>query len=258
MVGIESRDGTDYIDRIFNEDCNKGLDRIPDGSIDLIMMDPPYELDTCGGGAFGSFNRMYHGELTSISKGITDGTLENIVSKMKKVNIYIWCNKNQIRQYLNYFADIKEGGGVSMDILTWHKTNPTPTCNNKYLSDTEYCLFFREKGVKLYGSYETKRKWYVSPLNTQDKKLYPHPTIKPLEIVKNLIGNSVQIREDYTPIVMDPFMGSGTTAVASKELGLHYTGFEIDTNYYDIAMRRIGGSIPITSLDAWTGGGASP
>lgn len=229
----------DFRNRIFNEDCAVGLQRIPDKSIDLVMMDPPYDMETCGGGAFGSFNKLYHGELDPISNGITNEMLDLIVSKMKRINIYIWCNKRQIYQYLDYFLS-RRGGGIHMDLLTWHKTNPVPTCGNKYLSDTEYCLFFREKGVKLYGSYDTKHTFYVTSLNTKDKKLYGHPTIKPLEIVRNLIGNSASIDENGTvPIVLDPFMGSGTTAVAAKELGFDYLGFEIDPEYHRVALERI-------------------
>ena len=144
-----------------------------------------------------------------------------------------------------------------MDLLTWHKTNPIPTCSNKYLSDTKYVLFFRSKGKHLYGTYETKRKWYVSPLNVADKKLYGHPTIKPLEFVKAMIGNSVTKEDGHTPIVLDPFMGSGTTAVATKELGFDFIGFEIDPEYHAIAVKRLQESDPSDQpskpmgLEAW-------
>lgn len=219
------------LDEIKNVDCMIGLDEIPDRSIDLIITDPPYQMETCGGGAFGSFNRLYHNSLTDISKGISNNILDALMPKMKAINCYFWCNKNQIRQLVDYFDDIN----CSIDLLTWHKTNPVPTCSNKYLSDTEYLIFAREKGVKLYGSYETKRKWYVSELNTKDKNKYGHPTIKPLNIIKNLIINSS--RGGGT--VLDPFIGSGTTAVAAKMLGRHYIGFEINPEYYEIACKRI-------------------
>ena len=174
------------IDTISNTDCIEGMKDIPDGTVDLVIMDPPYSLETNGGGAFGNSNREYHDELTPLSKGISVEALDMICSKMKAINLYSWCNKEQLRMYLDYFDD----RGCNVDILTWHKTNPVPTCNNKYLSDTEYCVFAREKGVKVYGSYETKRKWYVSELNTADKKAYGHPTVKPLNIIKNLVINS--------------------------------------------------------------------
>ena len=87
------------------------------------------------------------------------------------------------------------------------------------------------------GNYYTKRKYYVTDLNVADKKLYSHPTIKPLPIITNLVINSSQEGD----IVLDPFIGSGTTAVACKNLNRHYIGFEIDTDYYKIAQDRING-----------------
>ncbi|WRK54643.1 site-specific DNA-methyltransferase [Coprobacillaceae bacterium CR2/5/TPMF4] len=136
--------------------------------------------------------------------GVDNTVLDELVRVMKKVNIYIWCNKEQLLQYMEYFKD------YNLELLSWHKTNPVPTCNNKYLSDTEYLLFFRENGVKIYGSYATKRKYYVTPTNKVDKQKYNHPTVKPLDIIENLIINSSQ--ED--DVILDPFMGSGTTGEA--------------------------------------------
>ena len=261
------------------------IKNIPDKSVDLVIIDPPYEfcmggkgsseianrrdktnkeiysLDTdltkrkvvtgysCGGGCFGTKNRNYHSQINEtdvtlanddnrnitrfISKGITNEILTQLVRVMKKVNIYIWCSKAQLRQLLNFFGDL----GCNLDLLTWHKTNPIPTCNNTYLSDTEYCVFAREGGVKLYGSVETKKKYYVTSINTADKELYKHPTIKPLNIIKNLIINSSKEND----IVLDCFMGSGTTCVAAKELNRQYIGIELDPTFYKIAKDRLNG-----------------
>jgi len=219
------------IDIIYNEDCLIGMNRIPDRSVDLIVMDPPYSFQsTEGAGAYGK-SRPYYKELKTLAEGITNEFLDALLSKMKAVNIYIWCNKAQLRQYFDYFED----RGCFTELLTWHKTNPIPTCCNKYLSDTEYLFFAKDSGVKIYGSYETKRKFYVSSLNTADKDRYGHPTIKPLNIIKNLIINSSKEGD----VVLDPFIGSGTTAVASKMLGRHYIGFEIEPAYYEIAVKRL-------------------
>ena len=200
-------------------------------SVDLIVTDPPYEFSsTRGGGSFGSKNRTYHGELTPISKGVTSEVLDEMLRVMKVPNIYIWCNKAQIPQYLEYFIDKK----CNFDLLTWHKTNPVPTCHNKYLSDTEYCLYFR-KGAKLYGTYETKRKYWVTPLNTDDKKKYDHPTCKPLEMISQLISNSTL----EGGLVCDPYVGSGTTAVACKQLGRSFVGCDIEEKYISVAKHRL-------------------
>ena len=70
--------------------------------------------------------------------------------------------------------------GCMYEILTWNKSNPTPMTNNTFLPDIEYCLYFRETGVKLNDGYELKSKWYESSINKKDKDKYKHPTIKPL------------------------------------------------------------------------------
>ena len=121
-------------------------------------------------------------------------------------------------------------------MLTWHKTNPVPACGNKYLTDTEYILFFREKGVKIGGEYKTKFTYYVTPLNTADKKLYRHPTIKPVDILQNLIVNSSSPGD----VVLDPFMGSGSTGIACNNTGRNFIGIEVDKGYFDTAKARIG------------------
>ena len=104
-----------------------------------------------------------------------------------------------------------------------------PACNNKFLSDTEYIIYARDPGVKLYGTYETKRKWYVSPYNKADKDRWHHPTIKPIDITVNMVLNSTPGGGDF--IVLDPFMGSGTTAIACMRTGRRFVGFEIDSAF---------------------------
>jgi DNA modification methylase len=172
-----------------------------------------------------------------ISKGFDNSILDELCRVMKKINIYIWCNKNQLRQLIDYFDD----KGCFVDLLTWNKTNPIPTCNNTYLSDIEYCVFAREQGVKIYGSVETKHKWFTSPCNTDDKDKYNHPTIKPLERIKQFIINSIDERERENSVVLDCFLGSGTTCVAAKELGCKYIGFELNPTFYQIAIDRLNG-----------------
>ena len=302
--------GNYELDNIYCEDCYEAIKKIPDKSIDLVIIDPPYEfcqggkghsdlgdrkqkqknemysLDTditkrkigtgysSGGGCFGTKKRNYHSEINEtdvtlarkkyldylnehgkdeeserlrvianaidnrnntyfISKGISNEILDELVRVMKKVNIYVWCNKAQLRQLIDYFDDL----GCNIDLLTWHKTNPIPTCNNTYLSDTEYCVFAREGGVKVYGTVETKKKYYVSSCNVEDKQLYDHPTIKPENIISNLIINSSK-EED---IVLDTFMGSGTTAVCAKKLNRHFIGFELNPKFHKIACDRLNG-----------------
>lgn len=151
---------------------------------------------------------------------------------MKKINIYIFCSQKQIIHLLDYFVTKRK---CNYNLLTWHKTNPIPACGNKYLTDTEYILFFREKGVKIFGEFKTKFTYYVTPLNQKDKKQWGHPTIKPLSIIENFIVNS-SVQDD---LVLDCFMGSGTTGVAALKNNRNFIGIELDKLYYDIAVKRI-------------------
>lgn len=121
------------------------------------------------------------------------------------------------------------------NLLTWHKTNPVPACGNKYLSDTEFCFFARQKGVRIGGSYKTKFTYYVTPLNTKDKKQYHHPTCKPVSILENLILNS----SNESDVVLDPFMGSGSTGVAAIKNNRNFIGMELLNDYVDTARGRI-------------------
>ena len=228
-------------DRIYNLDCMVGMKDIPDGSVDLIIMDPPYDFGSgSGAGSFGYNARPNTHQLDSISKGISNDVLDECMRVMRTPNIYIWCNKRQLRQYIDYFDD----RGCSVDLLTWHKTNPIPRCSNQYLPDTEYLLFFR-KDAPLYGEYDTKSKYWVTGLNTKDRDLYGHPTIKPLDIIRRLVMNSSKEGD----VVLDPYLGSGTTAVAAKTLKRHYIGFEIDPDYYNIAVKRLNSAVKRTLME---------
>jgi len=213
-------------------DCLEGLKQIPDNSIDLVVTDPPYEIQTSGAGIYKQPDKQYVKELNLMKDGFSPEILDELCRVLKKINIYLFCSQKQIIPLLDYFVKEK---GCNWNLLTWHKTNPVPACNNKYLTDTEFILFFREKGVKIYGEFKTKFTYYVTPLNQKDKKLYKHPTIKPLEIAENLIINSSREGD----AILDPFIGTGTTAVASKKLNRNYIGFEISKEYCIIAEKRI-------------------
>lgn len=215
---------------IFNK-----IKEIPDKSIDLIITDPPYKIVAGGAGwCFWVEKEKYHLEVSKndmLNCGIDNSILNEFMRVMRKPNIYLWCNKNQLRQYLDFFEDAK----CAVDVLVWCKTNPIPTCSNKYLSDIEYIVFARAKGVKVYWSYSTKHKYYVSQLNTADKKKRKHPTIKPLNIIQNLIINS-SVEWDT---VLDPYMWSWTTWVACKLLNRSFIWVEINEDYFNIADTRI-------------------
>ena len=220
------------IDEIYNMDCLVGMKQIPDGTIDLCVTDPPYLIETQGGGIYTQEDKQYVKELNDIKDGFRTEILDELCRVMKRINIYIFCSQKQIIPLTDYFVTKR---GCNWNLLSWHKDNPVPACGNKYLTDTEYLLFFRQKGVKLFGNFDTKRTWFNTPLNQSDKEKWGHPTIKPLGIVRTLVFNSSV--EGQT--VLDPFMGSGTTAIACIREHRHFLGFELNKEYFDKACKRI-------------------
>ena len=217
--------------------CYEEIKNIPDKSVDLVYIDIPYLIESGDGGNSSLAKRILKinkQDLANINDGIDYTILDELCRVMKKIYIYIWCSRLQILDLMKYFIEQKN---CKFNVLVWCKTNPTPAINNTLLPDLEYCLLFREDGTKLYGSYETKSKWYMSSINKSDKDLYDHPTIKPLDLVKRHIFNSTKEGD----VVLDCFMGSGTTGVACKQLGREFIGIEIDKTYYDIAVDRING-----------------
>ena len=218
--------------KLYQGDCLEVMKNIEDGSVDLVVTDPPYEITTTGAGMYKQADKQYVKELNGMKDGFSEEVLDELCRVMKKINIYFFCSQKQIIPLLDYFVKKKK---CNWNILSWHKTNPIPACGNKYLTDTEFILFFREKGVKVYGSFDTKRTWYATPLNQSDKKKYGHPTVKPLSILENLVVNSSK----EEGIVLDCFMGSSSTGVACLNTNRNFIGIELDEGYFNIAKKRI-------------------
>lgn len=210
---------------------------IPDKSVDLIITDPPYLIESTNGGTYNEMGKsiqhmndqLKNGFLT---EGIKEDILEDFVRVLKTINLYIWCNHKQIPMYLNYFVTKL---GCKFDILIWNKTNATPLFCNKYLTDKEYCLYIRRGGYCNPANYNDAKTVFYQPINIKDKRLYEHPTIKPLNIIETLVRNSSKEND----VILDPFMGSGTTGVAAKRNNRNFIGIELDKHFYKIAEKRI-------------------
>jgi DNA modification methylase len=230
----------DMINTIQLGDCYKLIKDIPDKSIDLVYIDIPYLFEQGGKEEKKSqlanrIKNQAYGELNNIINGIDYSILDELCRVMKNIYIYIWCSKEQILDLTKYFVEQKK---CRVNYLVWCKTDPTPMTNDVWLPDVEYCLCFKEKTAPRYNDgYELKSKWYLSKKNRNDKEMFKHPTIKPLELVKRHLLHSTQEND----IVLDCFCGSGTTCVACKETGRRYIGMEIDKEYHKIAVDRLNG-----------------
>jgi DNA modification methylase len=201
-------------------------------AIDCIVTDPPYIIGSKGAGIAADRRYLTNISTSGIDHGFDPILLEEFLRVLKTPNIILFCSRLQIRDYLNW----AHTHGLTWSLICWHKPNPTPLTNNNYLPDTQYILHFW-RGQPLRGGYHSKRRFYVLP---SCRNAVGHPTAKPVRIVKNLMLNATS-RGD---IILDPFMGSGTTGVAAIQLGHRFIGIEINGDYLAIAKRRIAEARP--------------
>lgn len=228
---IEFDDGT-----FINADCMDVMKDMQDKQFDLCLTDPPYLIKNTTAGGKSRFAKSFQKMNNEIKeKKLTEGIdlsfCDEIIRLQKKINSYIWCNKAQILDYLKFFVEMKN---CSFDILCWQKDNAPPTFNNKYLTDKEYCLYFRKGGYCQPVRYENAKTIFNEPLNIKDKNKYGHPTIKPLKIFDILISNSTKEGDS----VLDCFSGSGTTAVACHRGKRRFVCIEKDKEYFEMSVKR--------------------
>ena len=218
-------------------DAYELIKEIPDKSIDCVYTDVPYLYKQGGYGNSDLGKRQQKKRLELKENNLEDGfdysLLNELVRVMKKVNIFIWCSKLQLFDIMEFFKEKSE----NFELMVWCKSNPSPTTNNTWLPDLEYCLYFRGSGVCNPNNYEDARTVFRNKVNKVDKFAFHHPTCKPVTIIETLIKNSSKEND----LVLDCFLGSGTTAVACKNLKRDYIGIEINPKWYKVAKNRLDG-----------------
>lgn len=216
---------------------------IPDRRVNLIVTDPPYDLQIRMGDRSGMFknrNGLFTDDMGTIKDSYDIEGFADLAKQIQHevINAYFFCNRAQVVDYFNAYVNRL---GCNYNILCWHKTNAPACFHNTYLSDTEYILHFFTPGHGAMHpqNYEDAKTYNITPLNVKDKQDYGHPTPKPVPLVAKLLRNSSKEGD----LVFDPFLGSGTTAVACKIEKRAFIGFEINEKYYKNAVRRIGSTL---------------
>lgn len=217
---------------IYLGDAIKLFAQIPDETIDCIITDPPYE--TISGGT--PDNDCVSRPTGILSKN--DGKIfqhNNIdittwISECYRVlknntHIYVMTNFLNLEHYL---ASIRAVGFDIHNLLVWEKNNATP--NRWYMKNCEYIIFARKGAAKPIFNCGTK-----TVLQFKNVKERIHPTEKPLDLLECLITNSTSPNE----IILDPFGGSFSTALAAIKTGRQAISFEIDENYYNLGKERL-------------------
>lgn len=209
----------DYIEQ---GDCLELMKGIPDGSVDFVLTDIPYD----------AVSRQSNG-LRKLDKGNADIITFDLDSFLKEVlrlcknSICIFCGKEQFSKIYEFFASQK---GTVRPVI-WEKSNPSPMNGQHiYLSGVEMAVWFKKSGAKTFNAH-CKNTVFKYP-NGRSKL---HPTEKNHSLFRELILDN----SNEGDIVFDPCIGSGTTAVAAVNTGRHYIGFELDPTYFDIACKRL-------------------
>ena len=199
---------------IRNKDCIQGLSKLDDKSIDLILTDPPYGLNIAKNGFVGGNNMA---QATDYKPQEWD---EKIPDKEAFEQMFRVA-KNLIIFGGNYMTEYLP---PSSCWIVWDKQN---TGN---FADCELAWTSFKTAVRKF-----KWRWngMIQEQNWKEKRF--HPTQKPLGLIR-------QILKEYGKegqLICDPFMGSGTTALACKQLSMNFIGFEINPEYCKIARERL-------------------
>jgi len=199
---------------LWHGDCLEVLPLLP--KADALVTDPPYEIAAAGGGI--GAKRKY---LADIDGHIDEGFDIAMLSAFD--NWMVFCGKPQLMNLMMQ-ADKQ---GLRWQLRTWNKTNPTPLTNGNYLPDTEYIVHAFKTHV-----WQGKKRWIVGNV---EKSGYDHPTVKP----QYVMADALQCASNRGDLVLDCFMGTGSTGVACMDMGRRFIGIERERKYFDIACERI-------------------
>lgn len=218
---------------IFNDDCIKGMSLMPDESVDLILTDPPYNISVKNN--FHTLKGRHGIDFGEWDKGFDlTGWIPNAIRILKSGgNIIIfnaWRNMGQIADML------EQNGCLIKEMIQWQKTNPMPRNRDRlYVTTCEFAIWATKgKGWTFNRQRETyENTIFVYPIVSAKQRF--HPTQKPTALIEDLI----KIHSNEKDIICDPFMGSGSTALAALHTGRKFIGYELDEKYYEVACQRV-------------------
>lgn len=209
---------------------------VKDIKVDSIITDPPYNISKDNN--FSTLNIPRKG----IDFGEWDsnfnvcGWIKDYIKLLKpNGSIIIFCSY----LYISYICtELKKYGIDVKDILVWKKSNPMPrNTRRRYVQDMEFAIWGTVKGGKWTfnkGNVPYLRSLFkTSTVSGKERTI--HPTQKSLKLMSTI----VKVHTKKGDLILDPFMGSGTTGVAAIQEGRKFIGIEIDFDYYKIACDRI-------------------
>ena len=231
--------------QLFNDDYFERVKEIADDSIDLILTDPPYNLSKYSTG------NMKFSWCAAINNDLAEWDLvdfkpEDLIDEFMRIlkptgNIFAFCSYNLMGDWHRTFDPKFD----TFQYMVWHKTNPAPKIRKAgFLNSCELIVCCWNKGHTWnFGKQSEMHNFIDTPIcmgkeRVKDPK---HPTQKPVKVLRHIIN----IASNEGDMVFDPFMGVGSTGVASLEMNRKFVGIEIDKKYFDVAEKRIS-NIPVS------------
>ena len=203
--------------------------RLRDNSVDCIISDPPYVLEKRTQGSGCLQGSKYLEEIEYISDGYSEEMLYEFVRICKTINFFFFCSKRQLRFYFDFFNQFD----CEYELIYWNKVNSAPTCNNKYLSDTELVLRVKEKN--LGPEYDLITDHYITTKEMSMKAEFDHPTVKNPEIFRDFIKAATKEND----VVYDPFAGTSPTAIACLKENRRFICCELFEKHCITSAKRI-------------------
>lgn len=220
-------------------DCYKALQGIPDKSVDLILTDPPYNLSPYSTGNIKlSWRKDINNDLAEWDNTLFDP--KRLVDEFTRIlkpagNIFAFTSYNLLGRWHEVFDPVFD----TFQFMVWHKTNPPPKIRKAgFLNSCELVVCMWNKGHTWnFGNQRDMHNFIETPIcmGVERIKQPHHPTQKPLKVLRHII----KLASKRGDLILDPFMGVGSTGVAAVELDRKFLGIEIEKNYCDAARSRM-------------------
>lgn len=221
--------------QVYNTDAIEWLKTLDNDSVDLIVSDPPYRVTQHGHSGLGGIFKTKVGEDKKLNGKLFEHNevdVNDYAGELYRVlkpdsHCYIMTNDRNLQNFMNVFTSI---GFNFCKLLIWDKQNKIT--NQYYMNQVEYILFMYKGRNKQINNCGTSN---LISVNNVKNKTHNHPTEKPVELMEILIKNSTNEGD----LVLDPFVGVGSTPVACQNLKRNFIGCELDKVYYDTTMERL-------------------
>ena len=233
---------------IFNESCLDTLSRMPDNCLDIVITSPPYNMnlrirkgDYCSRQIVKEISTKYEDFSDNLPIDDFYSFHKQVLSELIRVSDLVFYNIQIVtgskRAFFKLIGDFSEN---LKDVIVWDKKHAQPAIGTQVLNRRSELILVFEKSYPISRQFRNARFkrgtlddiWLIE----RERSAVPgHGATFPEKLIFTILDNF----SDANDIVYDPFLGTGTTAVVAKKLGIKYLGSEISKKYYDLANERI-------------------